>query len=137
MDHERTRASSRTSGEDGLLRCLELALIAGTTLAAASQPALAQERVLGFGANVYDSVWNEESFVEFALGTGNTAARRSDGSVVVWGRNDAEQCRVPDVPPGLSFVSIAVGNEQPNMFEDGTHVLALRSDGSISAWGTI
>lgn len=49
-------------------------------------------------------------------------ARRSDGSVVVLGGLP----NAPALPPGTNYVQIAAGN---------AHALALRSDGSIAAWG--
>jgi len=55
-------------------------------------------------------------------------ARRSDGAVVAWGpSNSFGQLNVPALPPGITYVEIAVGTY---------HGLARRSDGSVVAWGS-
>ena len=50
-------------------------------------------------------------------------ASPSTGYIVAWGHNDHGQC---DVPVGNDFVEIAAG---------WSHNLALKSDGSLVAWG--
>src|SRR5688572_7489767 len=110
--------------------------LASLALLVVGRQARAQSRLVGFGATVYDSAWNDETFVELALGSYFTAARRSDGSVVVWGRNDAGQAQVPELPIGLTYVALAAGHEPEGFsFSYGGHALALRSDGSVVAWG--
>jgi len=54
-------------------------------------------------------------------------ARRSDGSVVAWGKNDRGQCNVPALPGGLTYLRVAAGEK---------HCVARRSDGSVVAWGS-
>ena len=66
---------------------------------------------------------NDTDFVAIAGGGEHSLARKSDGSLVGWGRNDSSQI---DVPPGYDFVAIAAG---------ANHSLALKSDGSIVGWG--
>src|SRR5262245_6872910 len=95
-------------------------------LPATTNVVLAQEGVIGWGGQVVDSRWHEESFVEVAAGSWHTLARRSDGSVVAWGDNMGGQCSVPALPPGLSYVEVAAGE---------LHTVARRSDGSVVAWG--
>jgi len=95
-------------------------------LAAATDMARAQEGVIGRGATVFDSRWNEGPFVELAAGNSHTVARRSDGSVVAWGTNRYGECDVPSLPPGLSYVEVAAGV---------SHTVARRSDGSVVVWG--
>src|SRR5262245_42493116 len=95
-------------------------------LPTATDTALAQQHVIGWGKIVVDSRWHEQSFAEVAAGGSHTVARRSDGSVVAWGRNDYGQCIVLPLPPGLSYVEVAAG---------GAHTVARRSDGSVVAWG--
>src|SRR5262245_6684595 len=81
----------------------------------------------GWGSQVFDSSWNDESFVEVSGGDGFTLARRADGSVVGWGKNQYGVCNIPPLPPGLSYAKLSGGNQ---------HALALRSDGSVVAWGS-
>jgi len=70
------------------------------------------------------------TYVEVAaggdLGGSHTVARRSDGSVVAWGRNGWGQCNVPALRPGLTYVEVAAGGE---------HTVARLSDNSVVAWG--
>jgi hypothetical protein len=66
------------------------------------------------------------TYVEIAAGQQHFLARRSDGSVVAWGRNDFGQCNVPPLPAGLSYVDVEAGKN---------HSVARRSDGSVVAWG--
>jgi alpha-tubulin suppressor-like RCC1 family protein len=58
--------------------------------------------------------------------TWTSAARLSNGSVLVWGDVADGQNAVPPLPPGVVYVQISVG---------GRHVVALRSDGGVAAWG--
>ena len=88
--------------------------------------ARAQESFRGWGPRVFDSRWNEESFVEISAGGTHTLARRADGSVVAWGNNEYEQAEVPALAPGLTYVRISAGSH---------HSIALRSDGKVAAWG--
>jgi hypothetical protein len=53
-------------------------------------------------------------------------ARQSDGSIVVWGKDDFGLLDVPALPDGLVYVEAAAG-----IF----HCVARRSDGSVVAWG--
>src|SRR5436853_3221033 len=86
----------------------------------------AQTYVRGWGQQVFDSRLNEQAFVDLEAGSFHTVARRSDGSVVVWGSNGFGLCNVPALPVGLTYVGIAAG---------AYHSAALRSDGSVVAWG--
>jgi hypothetical protein len=95
-------------------------------LPAATDVALAQEGVIGWGDSVVDSRCHEQSFVEVEARESQTVARRSDGSVVAWGTNYYGQCTVPALPPGVSYVEVAAGLH---------HTVARRSDGSVVAWG--
>jgi len=51
---------------------------------------------------------------------------------VAWGLNDYGQCDVPALPPGLTYVEIAAGDDY---FQISGYTLARRSDGSAVAWG--
>src|SRR5690349_5088124 len=125
------RAASRTlepfeSGESDHMKLLH-GTVAALALASASRLAEAQAHTLGWGNNVCDTAWIGESFVEVSAGMSHTLARRSDGTLRLWGRNYSGECEIPVVPSGLSVVQLAGGND---------HSLALRSDGSIQAWGS-
>jgi hypothetical protein len=76
------------------------------------------------------------NYVEVAAGGVHTLALRSDGSVVAWGNNSAGQCNVPALPSGLSYVEVAASGRYDfwQAMYDG-HTVALRSDGSVVAWG--
>jgi alpha-tubulin suppressor-like RCC1 family protein len=100
-------------------------LLAGMLMAAAD-PGMAQSQVVGWGDTVVNSAWNQELFVEVAAGGTHTVARRSDGSVVVFGDNTYLQSTVPVLPSGLTYVEVAAGGE---------HTVARRSDGSVVAFG--
>ena len=105
-------------------RCL-LSCAASLIVLAAAPPAQAQNRVVGFGKTVYDSSWNEDD-VEVSLGYYNTAALRSDGSIAIWGLNWSGLCKVPELPSGVTYTSVALGFQ--NDYSSG-HALALRTDG--------
>ncbi|UCF06094.1 MAG: hypothetical protein JSV33_03425, partial [bacterium] len=49
---------------------------------------------------------------------------KSDGRIVAWGRNNKDQCTVPE--PNGGFIAVAGGAE---------HSLGLKSDGTILVWG--
>jgi len=67
---------------------------------------------------------NLNNVVQIDVGYATTAALRSDGTVVVWGRNEFGEC---DVPSRLgNVVQVAAANGA---------TAALRSDGTVVAWG--
>ncbi len=66
------------------------------------------------------------SYTQVAAGLLHSAALRSDGSVVAWGRSSEGQTTVPALPAGLSYTQVAAGRY---------HTVALWSDGSVVAWG--
>jgi hypothetical protein len=66
------------------------------------------------------------SYVELTAGGAFSAARRSDGSVVVWGFAQYGLPNVPALPAGVTYVAVAAG---------GAHIMARRSDGSLVGWG--
>jgi alpha-tubulin suppressor-like RCC1 family protein len=68
-------------------------------------------------------VWMLAALVAGAW-AGAAARGQNDGSIVAWGRNDLEQCNVPE--PNLGFVAVAAGT---------AHSLGLKANGSIVAWG--
>jgi alpha-tubulin suppressor-like RCC1 family protein len=53
-------------------------------------------------------------------------AFRSDGEVVAWGDNHYGQCNTPPLPPGVTWVQIALGVG---------FTMGLRSDGTAVGWG--
>jgi alpha-tubulin suppressor-like RCC1 family protein len=66
--------------------------------------------------------------VAIAAGGYNSAALKANGQVVVWGGNVYGQTNVP--PNLTNVVAISVG-EGGNV----NHLLALRTDGTVTAWG--
>src|SRR5712671_1559366 len=88
----------------------------------------AQSTVRAWGLQVFDSAWDNETFVQVAAGSNHTVARRSDGSVVAWG---APGGNVPALPAGLTYVEVAAGGPSYGI----GHTVARRSDGSVIAWG--
>jgi hypothetical protein len=48
-------------------------------------------------------------YVEIGCGAGHTTARRSDGSVVAWGRNLDSELSVPSAPSGWMFARARAG----------------------------
>src|SRR5262245_44258587 len=99
-------------------------------LPAATDVAVAQDGVIGWGGMVVDSRLHAQSFVQVTASWLHTVAVRSDGNVVAWGSNYQGQCNVPPLPPGLSYVEVAAGN-----YQSAGYTAARRSDGSVVAWG--
>ena len=108
------------------LRTLGGLVALGFACAATPNSAHAQSEVVGWGSHVADSAWNQEPFIDVAVGGYHTLARRADGSAVAWGLNNYLQCAVPALAPGVTYTAIAAG---------GLHSVALRSDGTVVVWG--
>jgi hypothetical protein len=119
------RAAARIGGPCSRWPAVSTVML-GMSLLLAATRAPAQAQAVGWGLRVWNSAWHQDPFVEVAAGGGHTVARRSNGSVVVWGWNNYEQCNVPALPSGLSYVEVAAGF---------VHSVARRSDGSVVAWG--
>ena len=98
----------------------------GLALLGASGIARGQDEIVGWGAQVFNSSWNDQPFAAVAAGGEYTVSLESDGSVVAWGDNGSGQCNVPPLPAGLSYVEVDAGY---------WHTVARRSDGSVDAWG--
>ncbi|MHC5212513.1 MAG: RCC1 domain-containing protein [Planctomycetota bacterium] len=101
------------------------------------------------------------TYAGVAAGVETTTAWLSDGSLVEWGSPLASgsgyPLSAPPLPPGVGYVGLAAGgafadyDEQTSVYDDssqacivvgsehhqytGAHVVALRSDGSVVAWG--
>lgn len=60
------------------------------------------------------------------ISTSHIALLRSDGQVVVAGKNDIGQCNTPELPEGLRYTQISAG---------GDHTVLVRSDGQAFAVG--
>lgn len=82
-----------------------------------------------------------QSFKDVDAGWGHTAAVRGDGTVWTWGRNGYGRLGVGDIAPrnaGAVQATYAGGAPITNvksLSASGTHTLALRSDGTVWAWG--
>ncbi|MEW6072161.1 MAG: hypothetical protein AB1726_06125 [Planctomycetota bacterium] len=113
----------KLAGRPGTLRLRAAGL---GMLLLASVPAAAQNEVRSWGACVVDSAWNHEAFVQLEGNNYVTYALRADGTVAAWGRNVYDQCEVPELPLGVSYVDVAPG---------WYHGLGCRSDGTVVAWG--
>jgi hypothetical protein len=58
--------------------------------------------------------------------------------VVAWGSNEFGECDVPPLPPGVTYTEVSAGGyfEYLLLFAQyAGHSVALRSDGSVVAWG--
>jgi alpha-tubulin suppressor-like RCC1 family protein len=108
------------------MNLLRICTLVGLTVVVIT-PVQGQSYVNGWGLKVFDSRNNELPFVQVSAGAGHTIARRSNGTLVIWGGNDKGSCVPPVLPAGLTYVDIAGG--------DG-YTVARRSDGSVVAWGS-
>jgi hypothetical protein len=67
------------------------------------------------------------SYTQVGVSDFSTTARRSDGSIVVFGNNGYGQGNVPALPAGTTWVDFAAGTKD--------YVVGLRSDGQAIGWG--
>lgn len=67
-----------------------------------------------------------DDFVQIASKFLHSAARRTDGTLAVWGDNSHGQCNQPPLPSGLTYVHVSTGER---------HTVALRSDGAMIGFG--
>ena len=118
---QRTLTSYRSSRT--MLRPISIAL--GLILAASLSTAQVHAR--SFGNTVFDTRWNERTFIAIGAGDTTTLAIDSHGACIGSGNNDDGECVAPALPPGLSYAAIDGGEY---------HSIALRSDGSLVAWGS-
>jgi alpha-tubulin suppressor-like RCC1 family protein len=90
------------------------------------------DTVVGWGANDYGVATPPADLVgvhAVAASYSNSAALKTDGTVVEWGFSAGGQTNVPTVlrdPDTADVVAIAVG---------GDHTVALRGNGTVMAWG--
>ena len=106
--------------------------------------------VVGWGLNDDAQATSPDSndFVAIVAGGNHSLALKSDGSLVGWGSNDVwvfgwsdeleeYYCGQATPPDGNDYVAIASagGHRVPGRQWGGGHNLALKSDGSIVAWG--
>src|SRR5690349_13538278 len=79
-----------------MISCIRRLLVStsaiGLALLLLSSRTVAQTRLVGWGDQVVDTNFTDESFQEIAAGHEFTLARRADGTVAAWGRNQFRQC---------------------------------------------
>lgn len=103
-------------------------------LVALCASSFAHSDIVGWGRIRFDSSWNQQSYTRVNAGWFNTQALRPDGTAVAFGTNFHSgelaytngMCEVPPLPPGLTYLELSGGED---------HTLALRSNGSVIAWG--
>ena len=59
----------------------------GIALLALATSAVGRAQILSYGLQVYDSRWNDETFAAISAGNQTSVARRSDGTLAVFGYN--------------------------------------------------
>jgi len=77
--------------------------------------------------------------VGVAVGGSHSLARKSDGTVLAWGSNGSGQLGDGTIQASVKFVKVAVPgsiHRITSVSACANHVLALRSDGSVLAWGS-
>lgn len=92
------------------------------------RPYYASTRVVGWGYNVWNQAGSpavEDIEAIFARGDTSAAIRRG-GEVLLWGYGETTGMTVVSPSAKTRVVSVALGSD---------HVLALRDDGTVVAWG--
>ena len=77
--------------------------------------ASAQSGVVGWGAQVFDSRLNDETFVQLDAGGNHTVARRANGSIAAWGESALGQSKARRSPILFNPIRVltSVRTEQP------------------------
>ncbi len=115
-----------------------LSTLAALFFVALATPAGAQgpsHGIVGWGAHMFDSHWNNETFGHVFAGANSTIALRANGTAVGWGASYWRQCIPPPLPTGVTYADISIAFGTSSMDVDDSHALGLRSDGSLVAWG--
>ena len=81
-------------------------------------------------------IGTSNAWVAVSAGGNHSLALRSDGSLWAWGSNDQGQLGLGQIG-GVRYAPERVGSgmEWVGVFAGGSHSLALRSDGTLWAWG--
>ena len=77
-----------------------------------------------------------DTYQAVSAGLNFSLAIKSDGTLWAWGDNSFEQLGLGDNSPTYSTVPVQIGSDAYQAVSAGTgHSLALKSDGSLWAWG--
>jgi alpha-tubulin suppressor-like RCC1 family protein len=77
-----------------------------------------------------------DTYQAVSAGLNFSLAIKSDGTLWAWGDNSFEQLGFGDNSPAYSTVPVQIGSDTYQAVSAGTgHALALKSDGSLWAWG--
>ena len=71
-------------------------------------------------------VWYTHKFLRGAVIQYHTVLLRSDGRAVACGDNEYDQCKIPPLDDGLTYIQVSAGHDC---------TMLLRSDGHAVAWG--
>ncbi len=97
----------------------------------------AQESIRGWGTAAFDTSVQGHTITQVAAGGLHSLALSASGSLIAWGDNLSLQCVVPSPGPGLSYVKSDAGQYPYMAFGNRPgFCVAVRSDGSLAAWGS-
>jgi hypothetical protein len=80
-------------------------------------------------------IGTDNDWAKVAAGFQHTVARKSDGSLWAWGKNDSGQLGDGTTFSKLEPVRIGTGNDWADVAAGYYHTVARKSDGSLWAWG--
>ncbi|MCY3003776.1 MAG: hypothetical protein NTV21_18420 [Planctomycetota bacterium] len=137
-------------------------LALGVVLVATATSAMAQKEAAGWGYFRFNSAWKQESFVAIDAAGKTTVARRADGRIVVWGKDNGHanlaseftyvdmsagwshlvgltssglmKCSGPGIPPCANLIP-ALGTTFTDVAAGGDHFVALQNDGIVQCAG--
>jgi alpha-tubulin suppressor-like RCC1 family protein len=99
-----------------------------TTLVVVASGGVAQDSLRAWGMSGFDSEGRRGPIVRVCADEGQMGVLRADGRVFTNGQNHVGILLVPQPPPGITYIDLAVSS-----FAGA----ALRSDGNIDVWGQV